>query len=260
MSKVLFEKIGASIGKITLNEPESLNPMGEEMASEFSALTSKLSEDKSLRVIILTGAGRAFSAGGDLAMLEAKTKLSGEENRIRMLYFYDSFLGIFSLNIPIIAAINGHAVGAGLCLASACDIRVAAQGAKLGFTFTRLGLHPGMAATYSLPRLLGYARASEMLLTGKVIEAEEAYRIGLVSKVVPASDVLKESQAIANEILECGPEATKQLTETLRKGPNTLFASLEREALCQSINYASAEFLEGVRATKEKRKASYQGN
>lgn len=259
MGKVLFEKIGSSIGKIVLNDPESLNPMGQEMAAEFSTLTSTLAKEKELRVLILTGAGRAFSAGGDLAMLEAKTKLSGEENKKGMLAFYDSFLGLFSLNIPVIAALNGHAIGAGLCLACACDIRIAAEGAKLGFTFTRLGLHPGMAATYSLPRVLGIGRASELLLTGRVIDANEAEKIGLVSKVLPQSEILKASEAIAGEILECGPEATKQLTETLRAGTSSLKASLDREAKCQSVNYASAEFLEGVRATKEKRKATYQG-
>lgn len=257
MALVLFEERSKGVGTITLNDPGNLNAMSEAMSHEFAALISTLSYRKDLRVVILTGAGRAFSAGGDLQMLEQKTKKGGEENRQLMHQFYDSFLGIQSLGIPLIAAINGHAIGAGLCLASACDIRVAAEGAKLGMTFTRLGLHPGMGATYFLPRILGTAAASELLLTARVIETVEAQRIGLVSKVVPTSDLIACVDSIAAEILSCGPEAVRQLLASLRNQAARLDSALEREALCQSINYASSEFKEGVRATIEKRAARF---
>ncbi len=257
MALVLFDQSG-SIGKITLNDPSSLNAMSEEMAQEFSNLVdSLLPKAQKLRAIIITGAGRAFSAGGDLDMLERKTKLAGEENRKIMLKFYDSFLKVLSLKVPLIAAINGHAIGAGLCLASACDVRIAVDKAKLGFTFARLGLHPGMGATYFLPRIVGYARATELMITGRIIDALEAYKIGLVSQVVDEQGLEAATNKIVGEISECGPQTIHQLVESLRTGPLPLQASLEREESCQSINYTSAEFLEGVQATREKRKPSF---
>lgn len=259
MSRVIFQHTGDGIGQITLNDPDNLNAMGEEMALEFRSVVSQISsQQRGVRVLVLTGAGRAFSAGGNLEMLEAKTRLSAEENRRRMLAFYDSFLGVLKLNIPIIAAINGHAIGAGLCVAAACDVRIAASGTKLGFTFTRLGLHPGMGATYFLSRVVGHAKAAELLLTARVIDAEEALKIGLVSQVTASSELVARAQGIAAEILECGPMAVQQLLESIRTPPSSLTAALEREATCQSLNYAGAEFKEGIAATREKRKAKFQ--
>lgn len=258
MARVLFATLPGRIGQITLNDPDNLNAMGEEMATEFSALLERLRpESPSLRALVLTGAGRAFSAGGNLEMLESKRALSGEENRLRMLQFYRSFLEIRDLRVPLIAAINGHAVGAGLCLASACDIRIAGDKAKLGFTFTRLGLHPGMGATWFLPKVIGESAAMELLLTGRLIEADEALRLGLVSRIVPVAEVLAEALKVAGEISACGPESVRQVLETVRTGHGSLGAALEREAACQSINYASGEFAEGVRAAIEKRPAKF---
>ncbi len=259
MTRVEFStRAGANgsgtIGVVTLNDPDNLNAMGEEMAADFQELVTRLRATAStLRAVVITGAGRAFSAGGNLDMLEKKRALSGEENRSKMLSFYHSFLDILNLQVPLIAAINGHAVGAGLCLASACDVRVAAIGAKLGFTFVRLGLHPGMGATYFLPRIIGRAQALELMLTGRLIEATEALRLGLVSQVVAKEAVLDTALAIAQEIAYSGPEAVRQLLESIRNAPADLSACLTREALCQSVNYAGADFAEGIRATIEKR-------
>lgn len=252
MTKVFLDTAHKNSWTITLADPENLNAMDENMAQEFQALIQEIKQSKTLpRALILTGAGRAFSAGGNLEMLLAKTELSREENHSRMLSFYHSFLSIRELGVPLIAAINGHAIGAGLVVASACDIRLASPSAKLGFTFTKLGLHPGMGATFFLPKLLGPSRSSELLLTGRIIAAELALEWGLVSKVT--SDVLKDAQSLADEIALTGPEATRQLIGTLRGDPAVLEHALEREALCQSENYASMEFLEGVSATREKR-------
>ena len=258
MSLVTFREDAHRIGIITLNNPDNLNAMDENMAREFKALVSSLaSQDHKLRTIILTGAGRAFSAGGNLQMLKEKTKLSHEENKKRMLDFYDSFLCLRSLNVPLIAAINGHAIGAGLCLACACDIRVAATGAKLGLTFTRLGLHPGMGATFFVPQILGSAQAREFLLTARVVKSEEAIHFGLVNRIVDTADVVQEAKRIAEEIAACGPLSVQQLLTSLRGQDATLAAALEREASCQADNYASPEFLEGVNAMIEKRKADF---
>ncbi|MCB0333250.1 MAG: enoyl-CoA hydratase/isomerase family protein [Bdellovibrionales bacterium] len=258
MSLVLFETDAHGIATITLNDPDRLNAMGEEMAQEVSSLVDSLkSQSAKFRAIILTGAGRAFSAGGNLEMLEKKRELSPEENKRRMLEFYNSFLCLRDLSVPLIAAINGHAIGAGLCVACACDIRVCSQNAKLGFTFTRLGLHPGMGATWFLPQVIGHAAAMELMLTARIVEGEDVLRLGLASQLLPAEEVVSVANGIAREICSCGPEATRQLLETLRCGSATMTAALEREAHCQAINYASDEFAEGVRAGIEKRKASF---
>jgi enoyl-CoA hydratase len=245
------------IATITLNDDANLNAMSDEMAAEFSALIRVLRSSPLIRLIILTGAGRSFSAGGHLAMLDAKRTRSREENRLGMLAFYDSFLSVLELNVPIIAALNGAAVGAGLCLACAADIRVAADDAKLGFIFLKLGLHPGMGGTFLLPRLVGRAVATELLLTGRVISAQEAYRIGLVSKITTRDNVMSEARAIAYEILSVGPEARSQLLLTMRGDLNDLRATLNREAECQSINYNSPEFAEGIAAIREKRPPNF---
>jgi len=257
MSQILFENIKKGIGKITFNDPDTLNAMSEKMAVEFSALIKKLKNDSSdLRAIIITGAGRAFSAGGDLEMLQKKTTLKGEENRLKMLEFYDSFLSIRDLGIPLIAAINGHAVGAGLCLASACDIRIAHENAKLGVTFTKLGLHPGMGGTYFIPKLVGTSAAIDLMITGRMLTADEGLRLGLVSEVTK-DDVVQKATEKADQILECGPEAVRQVLETLRNGQKDLKTALAREAMCQAVNYASSEYAEGVKAIREKRKANF---
>jgi enoyl-CoA hydratase/carnithine racemase len=241
------------IATLTLNDEGNLNAMSEEMAHEFSAAVAALKSDATLRAVILTGAGKAFSAGGHLAMLEAKRAKSGEANRVAMQAFYDAFLCILDLKVPLIAALNGAAIGAGLCLACACDVRVASTDAKLGFTFLKLGLHPGMGATFLVPRIVGRSMATELLLTSRVIDASEALRIRLLSRVCPRDAVVQEAHNIAHEMLACGPAASAQLLETMRGDMSELKNALNREALCQSINYAGAEFAEGLAAVKEKR-------
>lgn len=258
MSLVLFEKIAPYTGIIKLNDPNNLNAMSNEMAAEFSSVVSKIkSTEKKLRAVILTGEGKAFSAGGHLEMLEKKIKLGKEQNKLEMIKFYKEFLSITNLTIPVIASINGSAVGAGLCLAIAADIRIAASSAKLGFTFTKLGLHPGLGVTHYLPKIVGYAKASDLLITAKIIDAKTALEYGLISKVVSDDQLINEAVELANQISVNGPESTSQLVTTLRYGYSSLDQALEREAFCQSDNYASAEFSEGIKAIKEKRKAVF---
>lgn len=257
MALVLQTIDSNGIATLTLNDEANLNAMSDEMAQEFAATVSSLRGNKGLRAIILTGAGKAFSAGGHLSMLEAKRTKTPEENRTGMLAFYNSFLCMRDLNIPLIAAINGAAVGAGLCVACACDFRVASETTKLGFTFLKLGLHPGMGATYFVPRIVGPSMATELLVTGRVISADEAARIGIVSRVCKVTEVLQEAHSIASEILNCGPDATSQLLQTMRGESTELTRALAREALCQSVNYASEEFAEGVASVKDKRSPNF---
>lgn len=257
MALVTHSVDSRGIATLTLNDNSNLNAMSNEMAQEFSCAVAELRKDSQLRVVILTGAGKAFSAGGHLSMLDAKRALSAEENRIAMKEFYHSFLCILELGVPLIAALNGAAIGAGLCLACACDVRVAAAEAKLGFTFLKLGLHPGMGATFFVPRIVGRSMATELLLTSRIISASEALQLGLLSKVCAADRVVQEARTIAEEILACGPEASAQLLETMRGDTAGLRAALEHEALCQSINYSSHEFAEGLDAVRQKRSPNF---
>ena len=257
MNLVTSTSDSSGIVTITLNDEANLNAMSEEMALEFKSLIASLERSKSAKVIVLRGAGRSFSAGGHLAMLDAKRSKSKDENRLGMLNFYDSFLCVLRLNVPIIAALHGAAVGAGLCLACAADIRLASTDTKLGFTFLKLGLHPGMGGTFLVSRILGKSMATELLLTGRIISAEEGLRIGLVSKLCSKDTLYEEAIKVAHEILSCGPSARLQLLETMRSDLTGLSSALAREAECQSINYSSAEFAEGLVAIQEKRPAKF---
>lgn len=258
MSLILFEKINSKTATITLNDPANLNAMSEDMAKEFKLVCDSLrTNDQGLRTLILKGNGKAFSAGGHIEMLINKTKLSPQENEAIMLIFYNSFLSIREIGLPVIAVIHGSAVGAGLCLAAACDIRIATDDAKLGFTFTKLGLHPGMGATYLLSEIVGVAKAKELLLTSKMVSAEEALKIGLVSQIVKSDELLEKALTIADEIAKCGKQATTMLIKNLRSRAGSLNEALSAEAKAQSQSYASKEFLEGVTAIKEKRKPNF---
>ncbi len=253
---VLLER-KEKLAVLKLNQPDSLNAMGEEMAQDFSSVVEELRKDPA-RVVIITGNGRAFSAGGDLEMLTKKQSLSHGENERLMLQYYNSFLKIRSLGVPLIAAINGHAIGAGLVVACSCDVRIGVRGSKLGFTFTKLGLHPGMGATYFVPKVIGSARAAEILLTARVVSADQAHHIGLLSEVCEkAEGVLPRAEEIAGEILGCGKLATAQLIKSLRGEEAELEAALSREAGFQAENYASDEFAEGISAIKEKRSPNF---
>jgi len=258
MSLVTLNIDTPSIATIALSDELNLNAMSEEMANQFRQVVSTLIQHGSLRAVILTGAGKAFSAGGHLEMLEKKRTIEPEENYRLMLDFYDSFLSLLTLQVPLIAAINGAAVGAGLCVACACDIRIASESAKLGFTFLKLGLHPGMGGTFLLPRIVGRAVATELLLTARIIDAQESLRLGLISQVVAHDKLVERAQAIAQEILKCGPLATKQLLQTMRADFNELKKALMNEARCQSINYAGAEYAEGLASVRERRVAKFQ--
>lgn len=258
-SKIILEEIAYGAIALSFNDPERRNAMSEEMATEFSSALKELSKDESLRLLVIRGEGQAFSSGGDLDMLEAKTRQGKEENEKIMLKFYNSFLAVRELNVPVIAALNGHAVGAGLCLALACDIRVGKDGSKFGLNFVRLGLHPGMGVTYFLPRLIGSAFAAELLFRGMLLSAEEAYSIGLINHFYAADDFENELGLLIEDILSAGPESLRQLKQTLRDYSEEDLASvLSREAKCQAINYASSEFVEGILAARGKRRPRFR--
>jgi enoyl-CoA hydratase len=177
-----------------------------------------------------------------------------------MLPFYRAWLSIRALEVPTIAAVNGPAIGAGLCLALACDLRYAAAGAKLGVPFVKLGMHPGMGGTHLLPEVVGDAHARDLLLTGRVVDADEALRIGLVSRVLDPATFLDDVLEIATGIASTAPVATR-LTKLalLDGGHRDLETALQWEAMAQPITLATEDLQEGIRAAKEKRAPEFHG-
>ncbi len=209
------------VATITLDRPDKLNAYTTEMGEEVVDAFRRSRDDDGVRVMILTGAGRGFCAGVDLDHLErhqaggnaSKGPKLGEEDFLKKLP-----LEIVECDKPVICAMNGASVGVGMTMALPCDIRIAAAGAKLGLTFARLGILPGLGSTHLLPRLVGMAKAQELVLTAKLIRAEEALAIGLVNQVVPAADVLPAARAMAAEICESRPEVIAAAKRALHFG------------------------------------------
>ena len=264
---VLEERHGTVV-VLTFNDPERRNAMTEAMGTALADRVAALARDASLRAVVLTGAGRAFSAGGDLGMIEAKGAVGRADpggagrrrNRDEMQAFYRLFLSVRDLPCPTVAALNGAAIGAGLCVALGCDLRIAAIEAKLGLNFTRLGIHPGMAATWTLPRLVGPARAAELLYTGRVIDGAEAARIGLANEAVAEAETLPRALALAAEIAASAPVAVRGTRQALAR---TALASLDDqiafEAARQAECYETADLVEGIAAVREKREPRFSG-
>ncbi|KAB2375679.1 enoyl-CoA hydratase/isomerase family protein [Actinomadura montaniterrae] len=248
------------IAVLTLNDPARRNAMSDEMTAAYKRAVADLRGDSGLRCVVLTGAGTAFSSGGDLSWLADTSSVAVPPLRDRMLEFYRTWLTIRSLEVPTIAAVNGHAVGAGLCLALACDLRYAAEDAKLLAPFTALGLHPGMAATWLFPEVAGLPLAREMLLAGRVLTGAEAERHGLVNQAFPRADVLAETMKIAERIAASAPIATRLTKVALADGGHAdIDAALRWESLAQPVTMASEDMIEGLTAQREKRSPRFTG-
>lgn len=257
---VTLEKIGR-VAKITLNMPDKLNAMTLPVAEAFGDIVAKLIEDPSeYGAVVITGAGKAFSAGGDLSWLRKRHADTPSRNSKIMHEFYNRFLRVRQIPLPVVAAINGPAIGAGLCFAMACDVRVAAKNAKLGFTFVGLGLHPGMGATHLVASVAGHEVAARLLLTGDIISGVEARDLRLVSHLAddgPAA--VEQAMAIAGRMAAQAPIAVRSLVRSLRqKQDEGLEKALWREADAQSFCYGTADCLEGIEAVEQKRKPKFQ--
>jgi enoyl-CoA hydratase/carnithine racemase len=248
------------IATLTLARPAVRNAMSSQMGDEIAAACGQLAESDAVRVVLVRGEGKGFAAGGDFEFIEERTRTPAEQNRRVMLSYYARFLKIHALPMPTIAVLHGAAVGAGLCFAMACDIRLATPKAKLGLNFARLGLHPGMAATYFLPRLVGPAKAAELLYTGKIIEAEEALPIGLVNALYPPGELSEQAEAMAAEIAANAPVAVARTKATLRRSLRmSLEAAQQSEAIAQTLDFSGEDLKEGLSAVREKRPPSFKG-
>jgi len=264
---LVLESREGEVVTLTLHDPERRNAMSEAMGRAFTARCARLESDANVRAVILAGAGRAFSAGGDLDMLEQLTdqahadpQTSRPAVRDFMRGFYELFLAVRRIPVPTIAALHGHAIGAGLCVALACDVRLVAREAKIGLNFVRVGLHPGMGSTWTLPRLVGPSLAAELLYTGRLVDGEEAARIGLASRALPAAEIPAAARALAAEIAASAPLAVRGALRSLRaSAANDLEAQLALEAAEQALCYASDDMRRGLAAARDGRAADFEG-
>lgn len=207
------------VAVIRLNDPKRLNAMTVDMGNAFSEAIDELAEaGEDVGAVLLTGSGRAFSAGGDIEFLRDRSKDSPSRNAVIMRDFYRRMLHLRDLNVPIIAAINGPAIGAGLAVSLACDMRVSSRSASMGLTFVNLGLHPGMGSTFFLPQLTGFQQAAKLLLTGEVINGEEALKLGIVMETTSDEEGACEERAreIASSIANGSPVAVRTAIRSLR--------------------------------------------
>jgi enoyl-CoA hydratase len=254
---LLLEHDGA-VAILTLNRPKVLNALNGPMVDELGRAMLDLKRDDTVRVVIITGAGeKAFVAGADINELAVQSPTSGREHALAGQHVFDL---IENLGKPVIAAINGFALGGGCELAMACTLRLAADTAKLGQPEITLGILPGYAATQRLPRLVGKGRALEMILTGAPIGAAVAERIGLVNRVVPASELMQEARTLAASLASQAPAAMRYIISAINNGLEMPFAEgCAYEATLFGLVAATEDMREGTRAFLEKRKPQFTG-
>jgi enoyl-CoA hydratase len=255
-----LERPNPGVARLVLDNPAQRNAMTDDMTRSWGQAVDRLVADPDVRVVVVTGEGTAFCSGGDPRWIASEPDASVDQLRTRMIAFYRAWLAIRRLEVPTIAAVNGPAVGAGLCLALACDLRYAAAGARFSAPFVRLGMNPGMAATYLLPDVVGEANARELLLTGRTVHADEALRLGLVSRLFADDVFADEVQAVADGIAATAPIASRYTTVAMRGGGHRdLEAAIQWEALAQPVTLATADRQEGVLAAREKRSPRFRG-
>jgi 2-(1,2-epoxy-1,2-dihydrophenyl)acetyl-CoA isomerase len=261
LASVVLESREGSVLTLTMNRPEKLNALNTELASALRDAVRRAGDDASIRCVVLTGAGRAFCSGGDLTrLLDARRHNAGPDLEGLLRAGHDLVLALCDLPKPVVASVNGPAAGAGMNLALACDVRIAAEHASFGQSFAKVGLFPDFGGTYLLPRLAGSAVAAEMFWTGDMITAAEASRAGVVNRVVPAEKLAEETRAMAVRLAAAPPLAARAVKQVLRGyDRETLARALEFEAKQQAACFASDDCLEGLTAFFEKRKPIFRG-
>ena len=254
---LLFD-VSSGIARITVNRPDKLNALNDAVIAELGTAIDQVGRDGDIQGVILTGAGsKAFVAGADIGELSQQGPFDG---KARALVGQGVFRRIERSGKPVIAAINGFALGGGCELAMACHVRIASESAKFGQPEAKLGIAPGYGGSVRLPRLVGKGRALELLLTGQMIDAAEAYRIGLVNRVVPGDRLLEESEKMLKTMLENGPLALRVCIEAVDSAlETTLDEGLLLEANYFGLLASTSDMREGMAAFLEKRKARFTG-
>lgn len=258
MPTTLLFALQDGIARVTINRPDKLNALNATVISELADAVTRIETDAAVKGAILTGSGqKAFVAGADISELAEQSPVAG---KARSMLGQQVFRRLERCGKPVIAAINGFALGGGCELAMACHIRIAADHARFGQPEVKLGIGPGYGGTARLPRLVGKGRALELLLTGAMIDAAEAFRIGLVNRVVPGDKLLNEAEALLHTILENGPLAIQACLEAVDAGLET---SLDQALLLEANHFgllsATADMREGTKAFIEKRKPLFTG-
>jgi len=246
------------VATITINRPEKLNALDDATIAELGAAIDEVVSRKDISGVIVTGAGpKAFVAGADISQLATQGSLDG---RARAMVGQRIFSRFEQSPKPVIAAVNGFALGGGLELALACHIRIASENAKLGLPEVKLGIGPGYGGTQRLPRLIGRGRALQLILTAEMTDAAEAYRIGLVNKVVPAADLMAAADAMMRQIIANGPVAVALCIEAVNRGlDTTLEEGLVIEANHFGLIATTSDMREGMRAFLDKRPPAFTG-
>lgn len=250
-----------SIFRITLDRPEKLNAFSGTMREDLLAALQTAEADPEARCVVITGAGRAFCSGGDVEFM-ASLQHEGDEARFRGLLEAgrNIVLAIATMTKPVVASVNGVAAGAGCNLALACDIRIASEHARFSESFVRIGLHPDWGGTFTLPRVVGRSRAFELMATGRMVDAAEALQIGLVDRVVPASELAAETDVLAAALAAAPPVAIAGLKRALAASDaNGLDAQIALETEQQLRCFRSKDAAEGMAAFFEKRKPAFRG-
>ena len=258
---VLYD-VADRVATITLNRPERLNALNPGLRQELLEAVTDSDTSDDVRVIVVTGAGRGFCSGGDVkAMNEANEagRAGTLEDKISPLRD-KAVLAMRDASKPLIAAVNGAAAGAGMNIALACDIRIASKQARFGQTFSRRGLHPDWGGTYFLPRIVGMAKACELIFTGKMIDAGEALQLGIVSRVVEHDELMTATMELAKSIAAGPPIAIRLAKRAIYKSlDSSLRDALEFETYAQNICRETEDAKEGIRAFVEKREPQFRG-